>query len=97
MKSLMDAGGRGNEAMQGLAKIETGGNCEMLADRINGFLLSVSSELPKLNETDYMLKQTEEIPDMYVISVEFTLNVLKKLKVNKAMEPGNVPAWILKM
>ena len=37
----------------------------------------------------------DEIPAEYVISVMTTENALQQIKVNKAVGPDNVPAWVL--
>ncbi len=38
----------------------------------------------------------DEIPAEYVISVMTTENALQQIKVNKAVGPDNVPAWVLR-
>ena len=38
----------------------------------------------------------DEIPAEYVISVITTENALQQIKVNKAVGPDNVPAWVLR-
>ena len=38
----------------------------------------------------------DDIPAKYVISVMTTENALQQIKVNKAVGPDNVPAWVLR-
>ena len=43
-----------------------------------------------------MFDVQDEIPAEYVISVMMTENALQQIKVNKAVGPDNVPAWVLR-
>ena len=43
-----------------------------------------------------MFDVQDEIPAEYVISVMTTENALQQIKVNKAVGPDNVPAWVLR-
>ena len=43
-----------------------------------------------------MFDVQDEIPAKYVIIVMTTENVLQQIKVNKAVGPDNVPAWVLR-
>ena len=67
--------------MQGLANKVIDGNCEMLANSMNDFVVShsVSEHLPRLNE---VFEVEGELPD--------------KRKPKKASLPDNTPAWVLK-
>ena len=82
--------------MQGLANNLCEGNIEVLANRINEFLVSVSSNLPRLTNDLAVFDVQDEIPAEYVISVMTTENALQHIKVNKAVGPDNVPAWVLR-
>ncbi len=43
-----------------------------------------------------MFDVQDEIPAEYVISVMTTENSLQQIKVNKAVGPDTVPAWVLR-
>ena len=82
--------------MQDLANNICEGNIEVLANRINEFVVSVSSNIPRLTDDHAVFDVQDEIPAEYVISVMTTENALQQIKVNKAMGPDNVPAWVLR-
>ena len=82
--------------MQGLANNLCEGNIEALANRLNKFLVSVSNKLPRLTDDLAVFDVQDEIPAEYVISVMTTENALQQIKVNKAVGPDNVPAWVLR-
>ena len=82
--------------MQGLANNLCDGNIKVLANRINECLVSVSSNLPRLTNDLAVFDIQDEIPAEYVISVMTTENALQQIKVNKAVGPDNVPAWVLR-
>ena len=96
MKSLMGTTSNNDAEMQGLANNLCEGNIEVLANRINEFLVSVSSNLPRLTNDLAVFAVQDEIPAEYVISVMTTENALQQIKVNKAVGPDNVPAWVLR-
>ena len=96
MKSLMGTTSNNDAEMQGLANNPCEGNIEVLANRINEFLVSVSSNLPRLTNDLAVFDVQDEIPAEYVISVMTTENALQHIKVNKAVGPDNVPAWVLR-
>ena len=96
MKSLMGTTSNNDAEMQGLANNLCEGNIEVLANRINEFLVSVSSNLPRLTNDLDVFDVQDEIPAEYVISVMTTENALQQIKVNKAVGPDNVPAWVLR-
>ena len=81
--------------MQGLANNLCEGNIEAFANRFNEVLVSVSNNLPRLTDDLAVFDVQDEIPAEYVISVMTTENALQQIKVNKAVGPDNVPAWIL--
>ena len=96
MKSLMGTTSNNDAEMQGLANNLCEGNIEVLANRINEFLVSVSSNLPRLTNDLAVFDVQDEIPAEYIISVMTTENALQQIKVNKAVGPDNVPAWVLR-
>ena len=81
---------------QGLANSICEGNIEVLANRINECLVSVSSNLPRLTEDLAVVDVQDELPAEYVISVMTTENALQQIKVKNAVGPDNVPAWVLR-
>ena len=96
MKSLMGTTSNKDAEMQGLTNNLCEGNIEVLANRINEFLVSASRNLPRLTNDLAVFDVQDEIPAEYVISVMTTENVLQQIKVNKAVGPDNVPAWVLR-
>ena len=59
-------------------------------------LVYVSSNLTRLTDDHAVFDVQDEIPAEYVISVMTTENALQQIKVNKAVGPDNVPAWLLR-
>ena len=96
MKSLMGYTSNNDVVMQGLANSQCEGNIEALANRLNEFLVSVSNNLPRLTDDLAVFDVQDEIPAEYVISVRMTENALQQIKVNTAVGPDNVPAWVLR-
>ena len=96
MKSFMGYTSNNDAEMQVLANNLCGGNIEVLANRINEFLVSVSSNLPRLTDDLAVFEVQDEIQAEYVISVMMTENALQQIKVNKAVGPDNVSAWVLR-
>ena len=96
MKSLTGTTSNNDAEMQGLANNLCEGNIEVLANRINEFVLSVSSTLPRLTDDHAVFDVQDDIPAEYVISVMTTEHALQQIKVNKAVGPDNVPAWVLR-
>ena len=58
--------------------------------------LSVNDHLPSLDKDDNVFTVHEEVPDEFIISVDGTFSVLRKVKTNKSTGPDNIPAWVLK-
>ena len=54
--------------MQGLANKVADGNCEMLANSMNEFFVSVSEYLPRLNVNNEVFAVEGELPDEFIIS-----------------------------
>ena len=96
MKSLMGTTSNNDAEMQGLANNLCEVNIEVLANRIIECLVSVSSNLPRLTNGLAVFDVQDEIPAEYVISVMTTEHALQQIKVNKAVGPDNVPAWVLR-
>ena len=86
----------GNSCMQGLANKKTDGDCDLLANTMNDFFVSVSDPLPRLNMSHKVFDVNEELPDQYVISVYTTFKALESVKANKGTGPDNIPAWVLR-
>ena len=82
--------------MQGLANKVADGNCEMLANSMNEFCVSVSEHLPRLNVNNEVFAVEGELPDEFIISIQTTFKALRNIKSNKASGPDNTPAWVLK-
>ena len=96
MKSLMGMSHGGNSELLGLANMHTDGDIGALSNTINNFLVSVSSDLPRLTETRHICQHTDPLPAAFTISVKETEDALNKVKVNKATGPDNIPPWILR-
>ena len=96
MKSLMGQSSNSNVELQVLANCTCDGNVELLTDRINEFLVSVSSNLPRLVSDHPVFNVQGVLPAEYTISVITTENALQRIKINKAMGPDNIPACILR-
>ena len=82
--------------MQGLANNLCEGDIEALVNRLNECLVSVSNHFPRLTDDLAVFDVQDEIPAEYVISVMTIENALQQIKVNKAVGPDNVPAWVLR-
>ena len=65
--------------MQGLANKVADGNCEMLANSMNEFFLSVSEHLPRLNVNNEIFAVEGELPDEFIISIQTTLKLYEIL------------------
>ena len=96
MKALMGQNQGGSTELQGLANLHTDGEVGKLADSINDFLISVSDCMPRLTKSHDIFQPMEPLTDKYIISIRETESALRKVKVDKAMGPDNVPAWILR-
>ena len=96
MKSLLGLSSGGKSELINLANRCTDGDMLLLANSINEFLVSVSSDLPRLNKNHYIFQLQEPLPDALTITVADTQQALSKVKINKATGPDLVPAWILR-
>ena len=66
MKSLMGYTSNNDAEMQGLANNLCEGNIEALANKINDFLVSLSSNLPRLTDELAVFDVQDEFPAKYV-------------------------------
>ena len=96
MKKIMGLNGNSNLDLEELAKKTTTGDCAELANIMNGFVLSVSDHLHRLDNDDNVFTVHEELPDAFIIIVDDTLSALRKVKTNTSTGPDNIPAWVLK-
>ena len=78
--------------MQGLSNKTTNGDCGSLANTMNGFFVSVSEHLPRLDRDHEVFSVNEELPDQYVFSVADTVEALRNVRAHRAMGPDNIPA-----
>ena len=65
-----------------------------LAEEINAFFKSVSSDLSPITEENAFLKQECDVPSDYLVIVSDMEQRLAKVNRNKAGGPDNLPAWI---
>ena len=96
MKKLVGIEANDSSKMQGLANKVADGNCEMLANSMNDLCVSVSEHLPHMNVDNDVFAVEGKLPDECIISILTTLKALRNIKTNKASEPDNIPAWVLK-
>ena len=94
MKKLMGIEAIDNSKMQGLSNKVAYGNCEMLANSMNNFVVSVSEHLPRLNVDNDVFAVEGELPHECIISIQTTLKALPNIKPNKAPGPDNIPACV---
>ena len=94
-KTLTGTNKKSNHALQSLANKQCNGDMAALADKINAFFESISSDLPPLPPSK---PQTElpEIPDRYIIRVQDMEKQLSSIKLRKAPGPDGVPNWVLR-
>ena len=62
MKLLMGKAPAHDSSLSGMTRKLTDGNSEMLANSINNFLVSVSSNLSRLDESNNIFKNMEQLP-----------------------------------
>ena len=91
MKTLMGGSTNGVSELQGLANQHTYGDLQELANTVNNFLVSVSSDMPKLTPDHHIFQITEQLPAEFTITVEETEAALDRTKINKATGPDNIP------
>ena len=69
---------------------------DSLVNSMNGFFVSVCEDLPRLQSSHPIFGADDPLPAEFIISVSDTEVTLKKVKVNKATGPDNIPPWVLK-
>ena len=79
-------------ALQSLAQTYSDGDFTSLANKINAFFVSISSDLPPLSNPPIEF----QVPANYIISVADVERKLASINTNKSLGPDNIPNWILK-
>ena len=85
-----------SDAMNTLANDVSSGNVSELANRINLFLQSVTSDIPPLEKNNKYSQFQSPTVSPFTISVEEIEKNLSKIKVNKAGGPDGIQAWMLR-
>ena len=80
---------------QNIANLLTNGDIQELANEINKYFQSISSDLPPLTEDLNPLPPTET-PDRFLVNVEEVEKQLMKVKRGKAAGPDEIQAWMLR-
>ena len=91
MKVLMGLHKGGDSEMVSLANRHTDGDIQALVNMVNDFLVSVSSDMPRLTGNHPVFQLQEPLPAAFIISVGGTMAALRKVKVNKATGPDDIP------
>ena len=86
MKTIMRL--KTNGTMQGVANKTTGGGCDLQANTMNDFFVSLSDHLPRLNMSHKVFTVNEELPNQCMINVCITFI---------ALESGNKPTRLLSL
>lgn len=94
IKSITGTNVRGGNELNGLANSMCEGDNQSLANKVNGFFQSVSSDLPKLDRS-LLPPKPDHVPDKYIIPVIEVEKQLMKLDTRKAPGPDNIPTWVL--
>ena len=83
--------------LKGLANATSDGNMELLAENINIFFWSVSSDLPPLPKDNIYSKiDSSNVPDKFIIRVEQVKRNLSRIKLGKAPGPDGITSWMLR-
>ena len=97
IKQLTGKSSSSGHELDSLANSLTEGDNLKLANRINCFFQSVSSDLPKPNKDILPVRDPSiPIPAEYIIPLVEVEKQLSKLDTAKAPGPDNVPTWVLK-
>ena len=83
-----------SQSLQSLANSESNGDLAALANKLNSFFQSISTDLPQLDPTINCNPQ-ETVPNRFIISVEDVEKRLLKTNIRKAVGPDNIPNWVL--
>ena len=86
----------GPDTMLSLANANTNGDVGKLAERINAFLQSVTSDITPLKPDNKYSQIKSKTPENYTISVDEIERNLSKIKRNKAPGPDGIAAWMLR-
>ena len=96
VKTLTGCAKSNNNPLEGLANSICDGDCKTLANKINVFFQSVSSDLPQLDKSILPpLNVSTPVPDQYIISVGTVEKQLMNINIRKAIGPDGIPSWIL--
>ena len=85
-----------NNEIASLANTTCDGNIEKLAENINDFFESVSSDLPPLEPNNEFSNIICTVPSDFIISVSEVEDSLARIKLGKAAGPDRLQAWILR-
>ena len=96
MKALMGLKNKGESDLASLASQEADGDLSQLANSINDFMVSVTGEMPKLEESHAIFQNLSQLPAEFTIETAETERALLKLKTGKATGPDAIPVWVLK-
>ena len=83
-----------SQSLQSLANSESDGDLAALADKLNSFFQSISTDLPTFDLLT-SCDPPQPITDRFIISVEDVEKRLIKTNTRKAVGPDNILNWIL--
>ena len=83
-----------NQELENLAHEITQGNKKDLANQINRFFTSISSEINPLLPLDS--QEPLNVPDKYIIRQDQVERALMSTNQNKAIGPDEIPNWIIR-
>ena len=94
VKSMMGSSTPDSKSsLQTLASEHYAGDFQQLSNDLNLFFQEISSDLPRL---EYKPKQTDPVPNAYIITVSDVEKRLMNIKINKAIGPDDIPNWVLR-
>ena len=82
--------------MENLANDLTDGNIPDLAEKINDFLQSITSDIPPLPESHKYQHIENTNSGSFTISVDEVEINLSKIKMNKSAGPDGIQTWMLR-
>ena len=71
------------------------GDCEQLAENVNSFFKSITSNMQPLETINWPVESIQ-VPDKYLLSVEKVEKALLAINTSKSPGPDNIPSWILR-
>ena len=89
-------GNKVSNSLQGMANKLNNGNLQELADDINSFFATISSDLLAICPEVIGALQTAETPCEYQVTVEAMEKALMAIDCSKSPGPDGVPSWILR-